>query len=41
MKTVIENWKELFVDSLNEQEMLLIRGGGDPVEGDPEGPIVK
>ena len=40
MKTVNENWKELFENELNEKEMLLVRGGGDPNEP-PVGPIVK
>jgi len=41
MKTVNENWKELFEDSLTLQEMLRVRGGGDPGDGDPSDPIVK
>ena len=38
MKTVNENWKELFENNLNEEEMFCVRGGGgeDPVE-----PIIK
>jgi hypothetical protein len=41
MKTVNENWKELFEDSLTLQEMLRVRGGGDPGNGDPSDPIIK
>ena len=40
MKTVNENWKELFAENLNEEEMLRVRGGGEEGE-DPVGPIVK
>jgi len=40
MKTVIENWKELIPEILNENEMLSIRGG-DGEEENPEGPIIK
>ncbi|MFC2112403.1 hypothetical protein ACFLTA_03970 [Bacteroidota bacterium] len=40
MKTVNENWMELFENELNENEMLRVRGGGDPNEP-PDGPINK
>jgi len=41
MKTEFENWKELIEDSLNQQDMLRIRGGGDPADENPDDPIVK
>ncbi len=41
MKTVNENWKELFEDNLNEEEMLRVRGGGGEGGEDPVGPIIK
>ena len=40
MKTVDENWNELFDDKLNVQDMLQIRGGDGPDEN-PDEPIVK
>jgi hypothetical protein len=40
MKTENVNWKELFEDELNVQEMLKVRGGNSPEE-DPSGPIIK
>ncbi len=40
MKTLIENWKELFTDQLNEQEMLRVRGG-DGENENPNPPILK
>jgi hypothetical protein len=40
MKTVNENWKELFKDELNQEEMFLIRGG-DGGDEDPDDPILK
>ena len=42
MKTRKEskNWNELFNDKLQEDTMILIRGGGGPTEP-PEGPIDK
>jgi len=41
MKTVNENWKELFEISLNEDEMLRIRGGDGEAGEDPVGTIIK
>ena len=41
MKTVNENWKELFENNLNEKEMLQVRGGSREGGEDPVGPIIK
>ncbi len=40
MKTSNENWKELFEDTLSNQDMIQIRGGDGPDE-DPDEPIIK
>ena len=42
MKTLHENWKEKFItDELDREKMLKVRGGGDPNDGNPSGPIIK
>ncbi|MFC2115002.1 hypothetical protein ACFLTU_00905 [Bacteroidota bacterium] len=41
METLNPTWNELFEEKLNEKDMLCIRGGDDPSNGDPEGPIIK
>jgi hypothetical protein len=42
MKTEKENWKECFMDELDDKAMLRIRGGDGPGPGeDPDQPIVK
>jgi hypothetical protein len=40
MKTVKENWNEIFEDKLNEQQMIRVRGGENGDEN-PDDPIVK
>jgi hypothetical protein len=41
MKTVNENWKELFDNVLNDEEMLRVRGGDGDEGEDPNDPIIK